>query len=358
MNQLGATGLRALNAVAWAVIVFSTWLLFPDQLDTGIVRSSAVDELVIPDYFMRDFRYASVRGQVREMEIFAETANFFFEDEKANGSKVVAYFFNINGERTKLIGDRGLFQLGNRQLHVEGNVLSESPDGFKMTGEIADYFANDRRLVSPVRVFGTTQNGDIKIWGDRAEGNLDESILRLFGNVLTDYQAPKADIMKIRSDRAVLNRGSSMATYYDNVKIDQATTKLTCAEANLFYAAKPTTSKVEPGNKRTALRYLVAKKDVEIHESASRSSQSQQAEFFAETNSIVLTGFPSVYDGRDTITGDRLTLYRSTGVIEVSAANAAFSDTSGKRKGGATKSGHLEGEDLELVIDEGKERGR
>lgn len=349
---------RAINVVASMVLLLAVWLLFPDQLDSGIVRSASSEEVLIPDYLMKDFRYTSTRGQARELEIFAESANFFIEEQRANGVKVDAYFFNNNGEKTKLIGDRGIFYMEKRHLNLTGNVMSVSPDGFEMRGESADYFVDDQRLIAPTRVAGTTATGDIKVWGDRAEGKMDENILWLFGNVLTDYQAPRSALMKIRADRAVLDRDQAIATYYDHVHVDQENTKLTSGEASLYYSAVKNTTKpaANVNSKKGALRYLVAKKDVEIHETAARFSQSQQAEFFADSNSIVLTGFPSVYDGPDTITGDRLTLYRSTGVVEVNSANAAFSEEAQRGKRRSKSSDKLEGEDLELVIDEKPKR--
>ena len=77
------------------------------------------------------------------------------------------------------------------------------------------------------------------------------------------------------------------------------------------------------------------------------------AEFFAPTDTILLTGFPSVYDGDDAVTGDKITLYRTTGVVEVTAANAAGAQIHGTGKGSGKKTGDqapsLNKEDDELI---------
>ena len=82
--------------------------------------------------------------------------------------------------------------------------------------------------------------------------------------------------------------------------------------ADLYY------SKVDKG-----VRYMSMSHDVRITQEGGRYTRSQLAEFFGPTDTIVLTGFPAVYDGDDAVTGDKITVYRATGVVEVMATNAA-----------------------------------
>ncbi len=90
--------------------------------------------------------------------------------------------------------------------------------------------------------------------------------------------------------------------------------------------------------------------DVKIREQDGRYTRSQVAEFFAPTDTIVLTGFPAVYDGDDAVTGDRITLYRSTKVVEVTATNAAAgAAVMEKSKGPAGQPKPLTKEDEELI---------
>lgn len=342
-----------LGRLSAVIILFAIWLLFPQVLDSGIVRSHEEIEVLLPDYLMRDFRYASVRGQVRDQEIFAKVANFYLAEERAEGDQVRANLYDASGAITRLEGDRGSFLVAKQYLKLVGNVRTESANGFLLSGTEAEYFLSERRAVANQPVEGRTRENDVRVWADTAVAKLDQQEVSFKKNVRTEYQPPKQEVLKIRSDRAVLEQKSQTITYFDQVRMDQGGLKMTSLEASLVYEEKqPERSAdragpVETKSRVNSVRYLLARKDVEIRESSSRLSQSQQAEFFLDTNSIILTGFPSVYDGRDTVTGDRLTLYRSTGVMEVTAANAAFAEKPSQNRQGSAE---LSGEDLELVV--------
>ena len=59
------------------------------------------------------------------------------------------------------------------------------------------------------------------------------------------------------------------------------------------------------------IHYMSLNGDVKITQNDGKYTRSQVAEFFAPTDTIVLTGFPAVYDGEDAVTGDKITLYRT-----------------------------------------------
>lgn len=340
---------RILYAAAAVFLFFTTWLLWPTQLDSGMTREATEDYVELPDYHMKTFRYASVKGGRRELEVFSDNAVFFLDKQEAHGDKITAYFYNLTGEKTTLLGNEGVFHMGKQHLRVLGDVKSLSPDGFELQGTVVDYFSEKRLLAAPEPVYGVTQEKDVRIWANRAESEIDTNTVQFWGNVRTEYDTKKQGLMKVASDRAHLDRVGKVATYYDNVKVNQQKMEMTSAEASLYYGAERAAA-----TSRNGVRYLVARKDVYIRETASRYSQSQQAEFFANTNSIVLTGFPSVFEGSDTITGDQLTLYRATGVVEVKAANAAFAESpQGRKKVSRDK---LSGDDLELVVEEEEKR--
>src|SRR3989338_5553346 len=362
---------RILYAFSALLLFLTTWLLWPAQLDTGIARetsegSNSVVEL--PDYHMKTFRYASMKGGRRELEVFSDNAVFFLDRQEAHGKVITAYFFNIAGESTTLNGDEGIFQMDKQHLRVLGNVKSLSPDGFLLEGSVADYFVAKRLLEAPEPVQGVTAEKDVRIWANRAESFIDTYTVQFWGDVRIEYDTKRQGMMKVRADRAQLDRAQKLATYYDKVKMNQQKMEMTSSEAGLFYGAERARERSEHAAERSeqapgggvtlggtqegaGVKYLVSKKDVTIRETLSRYSQSQQAEFFSDTNSIVLTGFPSVIEGRDTITGDKLTLYRSTGVVEVTAANAAFADSPQDRKKNVSRD-KLSGDDLELLVED------
>ena len=328
----------------FAIFVVTLWILLPDELDTGMVREQGYS--AVPEYMMKNFRYVSVEGEVPQMEMFSDVAYFYIKRQRILGENVTNYFFNAQGERTRVIGDKSIFNMETQVLNLKGNVESLSHDGFLMKSEEADYNVATSFLSTPTPVYGITQDEGMQIWGDRAESNLNENIVKFFGNARGTHDGTMQGMTKIRGDTATLYRDEKRVFFESNVKGNQRDIDLSSEEATLFYGE----ASGDPGS---GVRYLIARRNVRIKEENERFSRSQVAEFFSDTNSIVLTELPSIYDGRDTITGEKLTLFRSTGVIEVMDANAAFQeepDDGTKKKDQKV----LTGVDLELVVEEKK----
>jgi lipopolysaccharide export system protein LptA len=53
-----------------------------------------------------------------------------------------------------------------------------------------------------------------------------------------------------------------------------------------------------------------------------RYATAGQADFDSAQDIVVLTKFPQVYEGDDTVTGDRIILHRDSDVIEVEHSNS------------------------------------
>ena len=163
---------------------------------------------------------------------------------------------------------------------------------------------------------GESENEGVWIRGDSANASLDSNILYFNGNAKAKYKDIRYGDTRIRGERSHLNREENKIIFEKNVLIAQKDMTVTSDEASIYYFRNPETD--------DRLNYMQAIRNVVIRQTDNRYSRSQLAEFFADSDTVVLTGFPSIYDGKDTITGDKLTLYRTSGVVEVTSANAAF----------------------------------
>lgn len=303
-----------LHFLTLLVFFFTIWFLWPRELDGYAVGRDG--RASVPDYAMTNARYVSVKAGRVEIESQAQEAAFDFNSRRMDAKIVTAYFYNAQEQRTKVTADRAFFYTEpNRRIHLLDNVHSVSPDGFELTGPEAEYFTEKRFFVAPQPVEGQMQDETMKLWGNRAESNLDESKVHLIGDARSHYMEPKQGLTKIRGDRAVLHRDKEKVDFHENVKVEQEKTVGTSDNAELFFSKK-----------EKQVRYMSLTDNVKIEQPGGRYTRSQVAEFFAPSNTIVLSGFPSVYDGDDAVTGDRITLYRSTGVVEVTATNAAGSE--------------------------------
>jgi LPS export ABC transporter protein LptC len=286
------------------------WLLWPRELDGFTPGRDG--RLAVPDYAMTNARYVSVKEGRVEMESLAQESAYDLAERRMDSKKVTTYFYNGGEQKTEVTADQAQFFMDQRRIHLLGNVTSTSPDGFVMRGPEAEYRMDERRLSAPQPVEGELPAKNLKIWGERAESAIDERTVELIGDARAQYMEPKRGLTKIRGDRALMERDKQQLTFRKNVKVEQDKMTATSNVAHVFYAS-------EIKN----VRYMSLLEDVKISEKGGRYTRSQVAEFFAPTDTIVLSQFPSVYHGDDVVTGDRITLYRTTGVVEVTATNAA-----------------------------------
>lgn len=298
-----------LRFCTYAIVLFTIWFLWPRELDGS---NSALGEAVVPDYRMENSRYVSVKDGARQVESYGSKSSFDFIARIMKSDAVTSYFYDSEGKKTVVTGDKGIFFMDQRYFHLIGNVRSESPDGFVITGPEAYYYVNDKRLESPQPTQGVMKDGSLTVWGDRAIGYMDTKILWLYGNARANFLEKKHGISKIRGDKAEMDRVQEKVQFFQNVKVEQENTVGTGETGTLFYTSSD-----------KSLRYMSLNQNVKIEEEDGRYTRSQVAEFFMPTDTIVLTGFPALYDSDDVVTGDKITLYRTTGVVEVLSANGA-----------------------------------
>lgn len=323
---------RLLRYSSYFLIFLTVWFLWPRELDS---MNGRLGEAVVPDYRMETSRYVSVKDGKREVEMYSQKSNFDFIARQMDAKDVSIYFYNGDGDKTKVTSDSGLFYMDEKRFHLQGNVRSESPDGFVMTGPVANYFVPTKHLDAPQPVQGVMKDNSLKVWGDRAEGDMNTRRIQLFGNARALYVEAKHGPTKIRGDWADMHRDEEKVEFFKNVFVEQENTKGTSEKATLFYATP-----------ERALRYMSMQGDVHLMEKDGRYTRSQVAEFFMPTDTIVLTVFPAVYDGDDAVTGDKITMYRTTGVVEVLSTNAASNQDHPAKKEAKETSTSKEDEEL------------
>lgn len=325
---------RILRFLSSFILFFTVWFLWPRDLDGYSLGRDG--KATVPDYAMANARYVSVREGKVEVETHAKEASFNLFTHTMDAKNVVTFLYNSKDERSIITGDYATFLMNERELHLRENVQSLSSDGFLMRAPEAIYYLNKRLVMAPKPVEGETFEREVLVWGDRAEAPLDQQKIHLYGNARSQFTEKKRGLTKIRGDSALMERSEDKITFFQNVKVEQDQTVGTSESADLYYSSAD-----------KALRYMSMNSDVVIREEKGRYTRSQVAEFFGPTDTIVLTGFPAVYDGDDAVTGDKITVYRATGVVEVMATNAAGGqpDPAREKKGPAP----LTKEDEELI---------
>lgn len=327
--------------IASAALVFvSVWLLWPRELDSVI--SSRLGVRTVSNYVLANARYTSSRQGDREVEALAERARVELTAREMHSEALTIWHWSGGVRKLKITADRGTQYMDQRRFHLEKNVVSEALDsGFFLKSEKADFLIATKKLEVPVPLEGWMKDDSLRLWGNRGEGWMERDEVWLYGDARTRHFDARHGETRVRGDEAQLLRKDERVNFFKNVKVEQAKVVGTGAEANLFYN--------QAGKGKSQVSYLSLKNDVKIQDERQRYTRSQMAEFYAPTDTIVLSGFPALYDGDDAVTGDRITLYRATGVVEVTGTNAV----GGQRlvDGASKKEPDLTEEDKELLID-------
>jgi LPS export ABC transporter protein LptC len=302
---------RALRALSYLLLFLTVWFLWPREVGGVNVSHGGA---AVPDYRMTNAHYMSVKEGRLEMETRAREARFDIALHRMHAEQILAFLYNAQMERTILTADHATFHMDDRRLYARDNVQSLSADGFLLRTSQAVYSVNKRLITAPEAVEGETLNRELMVWGDSAEAPLDEKKLYLKGNARAQYGQPgqKHGLTNIRGDSALVDREESKAVFQKHVEARQEDFQGTGDRGELFFSQED-----------RGVKYMSLHKDVKITQKDGRYTRSQVAEFFAPSDTIVLTGFPAVYNGDDAVTGDKITMYRATGVVEVTAANAA-----------------------------------
>ena len=300
---------------------------------------------LVPDYHMVDARYVSVKQGRREIEAFAKESNFDFVARTMVADNLLIFTYTDNKRKNKILGKTGTFFMDERKFILKGDVLNETlGEGIFAKSESVNYRLNDRiaDTQSPVEIWN--EDRSLLMWGDRSRADLDANVMWLYGNARANYNEPRRGLTKIRGDEAELVGNEERANFFKRVKVEQGDIIGDSDEANLYYAGAA-----------KAVRYLTLRSDVKLTEKSGRYTRSQVAEFSGPRDTVVLTSFPSVYDGEDAVSGDKITLYRTTGVVEVTSTNALGGGPGIMSPRKAVKAGAITAEDRELILEEDDE---
>jgi lipopolysaccharide export system protein LptA len=116
--------------------------------------------------------------------------------------------------------------------------------------------------------------------------------------------APAVQSTVINSDNFRLDLSKNEGIFTGNVRVVDPKFELASDELVIYF---------EDGSK---LKRLVARGNVNIKQ-ADKSSSSRQAEYIIDERKIILTGDPSVMQGRNKITGTAITIYQDQEKMDV-----------------------------------------
>jgi hypothetical protein len=327
----------------------------------------------IADYAVDGFNYVSVQDGAKQWKIEADRAFLYNDPEKLVHSRIVtAYLYDPDGKATIVKGLESKYYVKKKELEMFGNVKTVFPDGFELYSDYLLYKPDDRHIVIPIKyptrgIGHETADQSFQFTSYGLDYFMGRSLITLPKEVVfilekEPYKKPNQEDPTqgvpektvIESDYCIINREKKLALFTMRPKDSTDDRFVHINQPTLF--VKSRRADLNYGDFTQILQYLVAYDDVFIKEKPApeleilpiisqkmvqtpspetkdapkqiepetpRYATGGRADFDTHRNIILLSQFPQVYQGGDTVTGDDIViLHRDTGVVEVDHSNA------------------------------------
>jgi hypothetical protein len=208
------------------------------------------------------------------------------------------------------------------------------PDGFQTQSDYLLYRPEPREIHIPnaYRVMGWNSPAKDSPGEERMnfesfglDYRFDTGVISLSSRVRTRHflKGPKPQKTTILSDRAIIDRSRSHAwfTMAEASEVPKKFVKVEQLDLHSF------SRKVTLSFEDQKVHQMVAEKDVTILDLSKpgmvgRRATGGMAEFDTRRDVVVLTDYPQVYQGEDTLVGDVILLHRESDLVEVENSNA------------------------------------
>lgn len=356
-----------LLVVAQIVVLSPSYLEQPDPIGKSIDLASLLDiasqqnskapgipKNRFPEYTIEQFHWVSTQNGVHQWKILAQRAHMYQKENLAHGITAHAYVYGDSSDTTEITGDETKVGLDSDFLEIFGHVKAVMPDGFQIESEYMSYDGKLKRISIPTSQpawgQGQEKSGEsIRFTSQGLTYDTKTKMLKLPMKVNTwvkskDAKAPSL----IVSDYAIIERDIERATFEMNearvpterfVTVDNETLFVKSRHVEVLYGQSPAGAR--------QIDYMTAIEDVFIQErrkdAALDYATGGRAKFDSKVNKIVLTEFPQVYQNNDTVTGDKVTIYRNTDEVEVENSNAYTEGKSSSPEKNPKSSGTGEG---------------
>ncbi|MCC7440039.1 MAG: LPS export ABC transporter periplasmic protein LptC [Bdellovibrionales bacterium] len=331
-------------------------------LPGGEPLAPGVPEDRVPDYNLEDFHYLSSTSGKKEWKIIADRAHMYTAENLVHAATIRAYLYGDPADlpappkgasptvapedagATVIDAREAKHSTATRDLEMYGNVVAVFPDGFTLRSEYMLYNPKTRNLsiprAFPVAGESAPEGGKTIRFTSRGmdfamlTGEIflpeavDFEMIRLpqaVSPATATTEAGVPDTTRIISDEARIYRGDKRGEFRMYASRPLATRFVRVAQPRLKVQSREATLYYRELDRR--LRYMIAREDVAIKEEGElgdpiRYATAGRADFDTQVNRIFLTRFPQVYQDSDTVTGEVVTIYRDTDIVEVDQSNA------------------------------------
>lgn len=308
-----------------------------------------------PTYRIEAFKYVSVEAGKKLWKIDSQKTLMYNPERLVHGRQVQAQIYGNHDQITWITGDESKYFLNHSQIEVFGKVHITLPDGFEIWSEYVHYSPQQQHLFIPdhYEVLGKgkpeTDQSFIEFRSQGLDYRMQEGLITLLdrSRFTLNKKAPSnpdplhssstdPEITLIEADRSEIHRKTQIVQFKTNTNRPLKDQFIYIAQPTLLTRARQAT--LHYGDFKNLVHYLIATQDVLIKEIPDRKKTSSLryatagwAEFNTQNDIVTLKHFPQLYEGGDTVAGDRILLHRNSDLVEIQNSNA-FSEGISRKK--------------------------
>jgi LPS export ABC transporter protein LptC/lipopolysaccharide transport protein LptA len=256
----------------------------------------------------------------KEWELQSDKATRDLSKSLLNLENVKAVFFSDSGVTFTVTGDKGLVKEKSKNLHIEGNVVTRSSNGYVFKTESMDYDSENRFLTgsSHVDMVGPKDaNGlAMHLTGEGIRASLTKSTMEVLRDVKSEKPLEKNRQAYIRSHRALFTGRDKTANFYGNVVLDMDSMRITGPEAHFSYDSKT-----------DMVRTAVFKGGARVSDSQ-KWATAENVSMDLTSNRFVFKGNPRVVQNNDELRGQEIIFIDGGKKVQVKGARAQMDERS------------------------------
>jgi LPS export ABC transporter protein LptC len=266
------------------------------------------------DQKMLGVHLVETRQGAKDWELFATQAESLKRFNKWSLKEVRILFYSADQLQFTVTGKTGEIDTVSRDLKIEGDVVTQTPDGYEFRSALILYSAQSRILRSPtpVKVNGTRGASAMQVRARFMHAEVDSENIHLDQDVEAWDTASASSPVRVLSRRAVMSRSQRIARFFDGTQIFFESYKSRSPEA-IF--------KFNEAETRVIGVDLFSGVNLEMPE---KTAKAERVFINLETEQIFLEGQPVVTSGEDQISGDQMIITEEGDRIEVKNMRATL----------------------------------
>jgi LPS export ABC transporter protein LptC len=196
MKGIKITAIYLILGVLIIIGIFSSSTLWKEKAKGAgqkLTNTTAVDP-ADADLRLKNIDYTQTRGTVKQWELEAEAASYFRERNLAHFEEIKLTCFSEDGGRITLEGKEGEFNTDTQIVHLSGQILVTSDDGYQFRTDFLDFNASENEIFTLAAI--ELAGPKLEVRGQGLKLNLTDETLRVnhVHSLIKDFNLNKNQI--------------------------------------------------------------------------------------------------------------------------------------------------------------------